>query len=98
MMNGSYVDGATNPNNSGAAVGAAIAYNYVGKSFDDANPAVVDHSEPSGSSSQAYIDNSNVTVGGDLQVSAGYSPSSPLPDTTTANIDGGTDNSRANVG
>ena len=32
-----------------AAIGAAIAYDYVGQTFDTANPDEADHAEPPGS-------------------------------------------------
>ena len=74
----------------GEAVGAAIAYNYVGQTFNTANPDEADHAEPPGSSCAAYIDDSTVSVGGNLKVSAGYQPPTPLPGTTTATINGDT--------
>ena len=74
----------------GEAVGAAIAYNYVGQTFDTANPDEADHAEPPGSWCAAYIDDSTVSVGGNLKVSAGYQPPTTLPGTTTATINGDT--------
>ncbi|WP_165229868.1 hypothetical protein, partial [Aquisphaera insulae] len=66
----------------GSAVGAAVAYNYVGQSFDPANPATVSTSTPNGSTTTAYIESSTMVSGGRLQVSAGYVPASPLGTTS----------------
>ena len=64
----------------GAAVGAAIAYNYIGGSFDIANPDVVNRTATATDQITAYIDNATVTAGGDVDVSAGYAPpTTPLP-------------------
>ena len=79
--------------NGGSAVGAAIAYNYIGGDFDPANPDHVDNTTNVGASNLAYINNSTVTVGGNLTVSAGLTPPSTTPNTSTVNFDGGTDNS-----
>ena len=77
-----------------AAVGAAIAYNYVGQSFDTANPAVSEHyvtvDGANIASCTAYIDNSILTVAGNLDVSAGYQPQGTLPSTIPVTIDGQT--------
>jgi hypothetical protein len=73
-----------------AAIGAAVAYNYIGQSFDTANPAFPNGSPATQSSSQAYIAGSQVTVDGDLLVSAGFQPTPPLPDVTQVTIDGST--------
>ena len=77
-----------------AAVGAAIAYNYVGQSFDTANPAVAEHYVPvdgaNNASCTAYIDSSTLTVAGNLEVSAGYQPQDSLPSTIPVTIDGQT--------
>lgn len=70
-----------------AAVGAAITYNYVGQSFDSANPNVADHSDTGGSSCSAIIDASTITVGGGLTLASGFQPDSPLPGATNAVID-----------
>ena len=53
-------------------VGAAIAYNYVGGSFDPANPDLIHR--PTGITDQvtAYIDGSSVSAGGNVVVTAGY--------------------------
>ena len=74
---------------SGAAIGAAVAYNYVGESFDTANPEVAAHGS-STSSCAASISNSTVKVGGNLLVSAGYGPPNPLPSLSSVTIDGKT--------
>ncbi len=77
-----------------AAVGAAIAYNYVGQSFDTDNPAVSEHyvtvDGANNASCTAYIDNSTLTVAGNLDVSAGYQPQGTLPSTIPVTIDGQT--------
>ncbi|MCO6453768.1 MAG: hypothetical protein J5I93_00495, partial [Pirellulaceae bacterium] len=73
-----------------AAVGAAVAYNYVGQSFDSSDPAFPNGSPAPQSSSQAYIQNSRVDVAGDLRIAAGFQPTAPLPDVTRVAIDGTT--------
>jgi hypothetical protein len=73
-----------------AAVGAAVAYNYVGQSFDPSNPAFPNGSPAPKSSVEAYIAGSQVTVEGDLLVSAGMQPPDPLPDVSQITIDGST--------
>jgi hypothetical protein len=76
----------------GAAVGAAIAYNYVGGSIDPANPDLTHR--PSGASDQvtAYIDGSAVSAGGNIAVTAGYgAPTNPAGTLTmTTTFDPGT--------
>ena len=63
-----------------SAVGAAIAYNYIGGSFDPANPDVVDQNTTATDAITAYIDNAGVDAGGDIVVQAGYQPATtPLP-------------------
>jgi hypothetical protein len=59
-----------------SAVGAAVAYNYIGGSFDPANPNLVDRDSTATDQISAYIDNAHVVAGGDLIVTAGYAPSS----------------------
>jgi len=74
----------------GAAIGAALACNYVGQSFNTANPDEEDEAETSDGSSEASISDSTAIVGGNLLVSAGYQPQAPLPGTTSATINGDT--------
>lgn len=58
----------------GAAVGAAVAYNYMGGSFDAFNPDQRNRDSTAVNAVSAYIDASQVTVGGDLTVAAGFKP------------------------
>jgi hypothetical protein len=81
--------------NTGAAVAAAIAYNYVGGQADPTNPDVIDHSSGNQSYSQAYIDSSTVSVGGKLTVAAGFAPPATLPSTTITQFASGDPNSVA---
>ncbi|MCY7332058.1 MAG: hypothetical protein LH649_05235 [Pseudanabaena sp. CAN_BIN31] len=65
----------------GAAVGAAIAYNYVGGSFDAANPNAIDRNSTTKNKINAYIDNSKVNVGNNLSIVSGFqAPTNPLAD------------------
>src|SRR5208337_1268211 len=64
----------------GAAVGASIAYNYIGGSFDPANPNVMN--KPSTTTNQqvsATITNSKVTAGRNVCVEASFGPPPELP-------------------
>ncbi|MCR9293765.1 MAG: hypothetical protein NXI32_13655, partial [bacterium] len=66
----------------GNAVGAAIAYNFVGGYFDLANPDAIDRDPKDEDKDQitAYIHESPVEVGGDIMVDAGYqAPASDTP-------------------
>ena len=63
----------------GAAVGAAIAYNYVGGGFNPANPDQTNPNPTTTDGITAYIDDSTVNVGGSLTVAAGFGPPSSLP-------------------
>ena len=68
------------------AVGAAIAYNFVGGGF---NPSDPDQTNPSPTTSDgitAYIDDSTVNVGGTLTVAAGFGPPSSLPGSSSLDI------------
>jgi hypothetical protein len=76
------VAGGVGFNFSGTAVGAAIAYNYIGGSFDPANPGVVDQNTTATDAITAYIDNAGVDAGGDIGVQAGYQPPATLLPTT----------------
>ena len=58
----------------GTAAGAAIAYNFIGGTFDDANPDLIDKDSTAVDQITAYIDNAKVTAGGDVEVRAGYEP------------------------
>ncbi|MEO8493909.1 MAG: hypothetical protein ABI614_02485, partial [Planctomycetota bacterium] len=77
-------------NESIAAVGAAVAYNYIGQTFDLSDPAFPNGSPAPNSSVQAYLNGCQVMVEGDLRVSAGLLPPDPLPDLTNVTIDGST--------
>ena len=70
------------------AVGAAIAYNYVGNQVNTYNPDVADHDSGNNSSCLAYIDSSTVNVDGSLTVAAGYSPPDTYPSTTISSFTG----------
>ena len=59
----------------GSAAGAALAYNYIGGSFDSANPEVFDRDSGATDQITAYIDNAQVTAAGDLILAAGFKPS-----------------------
>ncbi|MCB2040473.1 MAG: hypothetical protein KDH48_06615, partial [Rhodoferax sp.] len=64
----------------GNAVGAAIAYNYIGGSFDVANPEVVNRDSTATDQITAYIDNTQVVAGRDVVVVAGYqAPAGAVP-------------------
>ena len=68
----------------GSAVGAAVAYNYIGGSFDIANPDVVNRDSDATDQITAYIDNARSQAGGDVIVSAGYvAPTTPAPTTVS---------------
>ncbi len=67
-----------------AAVGASIAYNYMGGSFDPANPDAVDHNSATTNGITAYIDGSTVEAGGSVTVGAGFAPPSSVADPTSA--------------
>ncbi|MCA9167540.1 MAG: hypothetical protein KDB23_07715, partial [Planctomycetales bacterium] len=56
----------------GSAVGASIAYNFIGGSFDAANPDVVNRDSDATDQITAYIENAAVSAGGDLIVTSGY--------------------------
>ncbi|MCJ7824853.1 MAG: hypothetical protein MUP44_08130, partial [Anaerolineales bacterium] len=57
-----------------SAVGAAFAYNYIGGSFNPANPNLVDENSAASNQISAYIDNADVEAGGDIYLVAGYHP------------------------
>ena len=64
----------------GAAFGASIAYNYIGGSFDPANPNAI--SKPSTTTNHqvsATITNSKVTAGQNVSVEASFGPPPELP-------------------
>ncbi|MGA2700304.1 MAG: hypothetical protein ABSH35_04325 [Isosphaeraceae bacterium] len=64
----------------GAAFGASIAYNYIGGSFDPANPNAI--SKPSTTTNHqisATITNSKVTAGQNVSVEASFGPPPDLP-------------------
>ena len=67
----------------GAAVGGAIAYNYIGGSFDPANPDLTGTASTTTSSSKhqvsATITGSKVTAGGTVTVEADFGPPPELP-------------------
>ena len=81
-----------------AAVGAAVAVNMIGGSFDQSNPDAVATAEeasspPSEGSDQvgAYIENSTVTAtNGDVTVLAGYQKPSALPGSSVSLLSAGT--------
>ncbi len=75
-----------------AAIGASLAYNYVGGSFDPENPNAISYNDgnhgsknpsaaggDSQSSTTAYIDNSAVDAGGRVIVAAGYEAPALVP-------------------
>ena len=67
----------------GDAVGAAIAYNYIGGSFDPANPDHVDRTSTATDQVTAYIANSGVSAGGNITVTTGVEPPTTLASNTT---------------
>ncbi|MBS3951841.1 MAG: LEPR-XLL domain-containing protein, partial [Methylomicrobium sp.] len=58
----------------GSAVGAAIAYNYVGGSFDDANPNLISRDSTATNKISAYIDDSKAVADGNITVAGGFTP------------------------
>lgn len=58
------------------AVGAAIAYTFVGGSFNVANPNVIDRDSTTTNQIAAFISNAVVSAGHDIVVDAGYDPAS----------------------
>ena len=76
---------------SGAAVGAAIAYNYIGGSFDPANPDHVNQNSTATDQVGAFVKNSSVTAThGDLDVLAGYQKPAVLPGSSVSLFPAGT--------
>src|SRR5262249_49517801 len=76
---------------SGGAGGAAIAYNFIGGSFDQANPNLI--TRPSSANDQigAFIENSTVTAtNGDVDVLAGYKKPDTLPNGSVSLLSAGT--------
>ena len=70
---------------SGAAVGAAIAYNFMGGSFDPANPEDASEEDSNAQDSMtAYIDGSAVTASGNISVTVGFAPPASTPNPTGA--------------
>src|SRR5262249_50817829 len=74
----------------GAAVGASLAYNFIGGSFDAANPNVIDRNTTATDQIPAYIDNSAVHARGNPTVATGLpaptpprEPANLAPNTTT---------------
>ena len=54
-----------------SAVGAALAYNYIGGSLDPGNPDLIDRDSTAVDQITAYIDNAHVVAGDDILISAG---------------------------
>ena len=79
------VAGGVGVSTGGTAAGAAIAYNFIGGSFDDANPDLIDKDSTATDQITAYIDNAKVTAGGDVEVRAGYEPPT-TPLRTSVNV------------
>ncbi len=74
------VAGGVGVSTGGSAAGAAIAYNFIGGSFDPANPDLIDRNSAATDQITAYVDNARVDAGGDIEVRAGYEPpTTPLP-------------------
>ncbi len=64
-----------------SAVGAALAYNYIGGSLDPGNPDLINRDSTAVDQITAYVDNAHVLAGRDLLVSAGVLPATAVPPT-----------------
>ncbi|MCA6555247.1 MAG: hypothetical protein IM583_01050, partial [Pseudanabaena sp. M114S2SP2A07QC] len=75
------VSGGIAGSSSGAAVGASVAYNYIGGSFDKANPNLIDRNTTNTNKVNAYIDSSKVIAGNNISIEGGYkAPTDALAD------------------
>ena len=64
-----------------SAVGAALAYNYIGGSLDPGNPDLINRDSTAVDQITAYIDNAHVVAGDDILITAGVLPATSLPPT-----------------
>jgi hypothetical protein len=78
VFSGALVFGSSN------SVGASLAYNYMGGSFDPNNPDAIDENSTVTNQIDASISGSSVTTPGAVTVAAGFSPPATTPDPSGA--------------